>query len=590
MNPRILQLLAAARAWAAADCDASDRRAALEQAEHVEQSPDDDEAVARFERAFAALLSFGTAGMRGEVTAGPGGMNRAVVRLTTRAVADYLRAEAGDDQRTVVLGYDARLSSRALAEEAAGTLVAAGLQVRYFEAPTPTPVIAYAALYERAAAAIIITASHNPKQDNGYKLYGSDGIQIVSPVDERITELRAALSGAADIPCEQGVLDGASSLAVPIGAELVDDYFRAIAGLVPDFSSGTKAATDDAQAAVRVVYTPIHGVGGAFVERSLHAAGFRQLHVVAEQALPDGTFPTAPNPNPERPGVLDAAFAAARELAADVVLANDPDADRLAVGVPASDGSFVRLTGNQIGILLADSLLRVGAAERPLVVSSIVSTPMLASIAEKYGARAELTLTGFKWLWTAGLELCSQGYQFVLGFEEALGYSVGEVVRDKDGISAALVFAHLVAVWRSRGQSALSRLESLYREHGLWVSTQLAVKREPPRGTEEIQAAVARLAGAPPKVLLGAPVTAVVDYRGGAEARPRWLGQAPLVELRLGDRGRVLVRPSGTEPLLKIYVDLRQPLEASADVWQMQAKLVARADELAQEVKRAAGI
>jgi phosphomannomutase len=567
--------LNAASRWAAADCDESDRRAVLSMV------AERDAAV--LENHFGQMLEFGTAGLRGAVGPGPGCMNRAMVRITTNAVASHLENQSGALKTgPVVLGYDARLTSRAFAEEAAGVLVARGFSVRYFETAMATPIVAYTLKRYGGIAGIVITASHNPKDDNGYKLYASNAIQIVSPTDTEIAVLMSAQANASEIECLEGALVGSSALAQPVEASIVNAYFQDIDALRPSHRLGRE---------LPIVYTPLHGVGREPVMRALGAAGFSAVVVVPEQAEPDGTFPTAPNPNPEGPGVLDLAIALANETFAGLVLANDPDADRLAVCARANDGALRKLTGNQIGILLADAALARSASEKPLVVSSIVSTPMLESLAKKYGARCEKTLTGFKWVWNAALDLSeSAGTDFVFGFEEALGYCVGEVVRDKDGISAALLMAELEAELRDVGSSILGKLEELYEEHGLWVSVQRAIKRESAEGAAQIRAAVDTLAAHPPKVLGGLSVNRVTDYRSGAEARPRWLGDAALVELSLEGGGRVLARPSGTEPLLKIYVDLPSPVPEGSSVWEFEAELCARALSIADEVRRVAGI
>jgi phosphomannomutase len=286
------------------------------------------------------------------------------------------------------------------------------------------------------------------------------------------------------------------------------------------------------------------------------------------------------------------ALALAKEKGADVVLANDPDADRLAVCAPDGRGGFKKLSGNQIGILLADYVLsNYRGSQQPLVACSIVSTPMLDSVAKKYGAHSEKTLTGFKWVWNAALDLSRErGYRFVFGFEEALGYCVGELVRDKDGVSAALNFAELAAELTAKGSSVLGRLEELYREHGLWVSVQLSIKKEPPEGTVLIQRAVQTLAQNPPKQIGTLAVTSMLDYRSGGETRPRWLENNPLLDFSLAGGGRILVRPSGTEPLLKIYVDLPQAVPAGADIWQTEQQCIAGALELAKEVQSLTGL
>jgi phosphomannomutase len=565
--------IAAARAWIAADPDEGTRR-------ELEALVADPRRHALLAEVMAGTLEFGTAGLRAVVGPGPMRMNRAVIRRTTAGVARYLaRLHAGGPCPLVVLGADARLSSAAFASEALGVLAAHGLQARYFPAPVPTPIAAYVARRLEASAAIVITASHNPPEYNGYKLYAGDAVQIVPPVDAEIASEIARSAPATDEPTL-----GESALAQPgvqpVPSDLIEDYFRDVADLRPP---GAPARD------LSIVYTPLHGVGARAVERVLGEAGFRNLHVVAEQREPDGSFPTVAFPNPEEPGALDLATELARRVGADLVLANDPDVDRLAASVPDESGRWVPLTGNQIGVLLADFLLaRAPRAPRPLVVQSIVSSPMLAAIAAEHDATLERTLTGFKWMWTAALELTRAGsHRIVFGYEEALGYSVGSLVRDKDGISAALLLAELAALERARGRSLRARLADLYRHHGLWVSHPHNVTRLGAQGALEIHTAMERLSARPPSDLGGVPVSAVNDYSKNAEKRPRWLGSTSLIELVLGDRGRVLVRPSGTEPKLKIYVDGCRQLAERADVWASERELLGEARALANATLRA---
>ena len=520
-------------------------------------------------------LEFGTAGLRGVVGAGPSRMNRAVVIRATRGLADYLLSRVTDARSLpVVLGYDGRVDSRRFAADAAGVLVAAGLPVRFFTTPVPTPIVAYAARQLAASAAIVITASHNPPEYNGYKVYGPNAVQIVPPVDAEIASRIAALGPANAIRIAEGTLDGAAPGCEPIPDSILDRYFADVAALRP----ATPADRD-----VGIVYTPMHGVGGRFVERALAEAGYSRVHVVPEQAEPDGRFPTVRFPNPEEPGALDLALALARKHDADLILANDPDADRLAACVPTVSGRWTPLSGNQIGLLLADFLLENAAkTPRPLVVQSIVSSPMLADIAAAHGAHAEQTLTGFKWIGTAALELEARGgLRFVFGFEEALGYSAGHLVRDKDGISTAVLFTDLVAHCRASGLSVLDRMDALYRRHGLWVSLQKSVTAEGSEGLARIERAMKRVKTAPPAALGERRVSKAIDYASGAEHRPRWLPATSLVALELEGGGRVLVRPSGTEPKLKIYVDLRIAIAQNEIVRQREETALAEARVIA---------
>ncbi len=556
-------LAEAARTWIDGDPD-PDTRAELAA---LIAAGDEAELAERM----AGSLAFGTAGLRGRVEAGSNRMNRAVVIRTTAGLADYLIRSGGDGP--VVVGYDARLSSRAFMEDTVAVLAAAGLPVRYFDTPVPTPVVAYAALAADARAAIVITASHNPPYDNGYKVYDTNGAQIIPPVDVAIARAIDAVGAAAAVPRMGDALSSPS--VAPVGEEVFRRYLADLANV---------RRVDPARKDIGIVYTPMHGVGGRYVVEALRHFGYDRVSPVVEQFAPDGRFPTVAFPNPEEPGALDLALAQAAAEQADLIIANDPDTDRLAVSVPNAAGEWVPLTGNQIGVLLADFLLSTSGGRHAIVINSIVSSPMLADIAAHHGAEFAQTLTGFKWIWNAALDLQEAGRgRFVFGYEEALGYSVGPAVRDKDGISASVLFADLAAHAADAGATVMGRLEDLYRRHGLWVSTQRSVVRPGTEGADEIAAAMERLAAAPPARLGDAVVAGVTDYRVGADARPRYLGATPLVALDLGAIGRVLVRPSGTEPKLKIYIDLTAPAGAG-DLDVLSAELLGEAGRIADLV------
>lgn len=515
-----------------------------------------------------ATLQFGTAGLRGRVEAGSNRMNRAVVIRATKGVADYLQSVGGDGP--VIVGYDARPSSRTFMEDTVGVLAAAGFEVRYFDEPTPTPIVAYAALQASARAAIVITASHNPPADNGYKVYAANGAQIVPPTDEAISEAIAAV-GAANEVLVAGGLD-ANDAVMRLGDDVFADYLADI----DRYRSAAAPAPP-----LKIAYTPMHGVGGKFVVAALAHAGYVDVHPAVSQFDPDGLFPTVAFPNPEEPGALDIVTELAQRVGADLILANDPDTDRLAVSLP-TDGGWRPLTGNQIGVLLADHLLRSSDLARPIVINSIVSSPMLRDVAAAYGASFAQTLTGFKWIWNAALDLEAAGDgTFLFGYEEALGYSVGATVRDKDGISAAVAFADLAAACLREGSTVAGRLADLYERFGLWVSNQVSVVRPGSEGASVIAAAMERLSAQPPEQIGGTKVTAVTDFSVGAASRPRYLGAAKLVLIELGETGRLLVRPSGTEPKLKIYGDLRAHVSAGDDQAAREAELLTEADRLA---------
>ena len=568
------ELLERAADWVAADPDPITRA----ELQTLIEANDLDQLAERMH----GSLPFGTAGLRGAVEAGSNRMNRAVIIRTTRGLADYLLDRYdGTPPGPVVVGRDARLSSPQFMADTIATLAGAGLEVRFFEGDTPTPLVAFAALHLDACAAIVITASHNPAADNGYKVYDRNGAQIVPPIDTNVTVAIARVGPANQVPLAD---IAASDLVGAIGPDVHERYQQEIAAL---------RVTSEGDSDLRIVYTPMHGVGWKAVEAALTAAGYLDLHPVPEQVEPDGEFPTAPFPNPEEPGALDLSAALADMIGADIVIANDPDADRLAIALPSETG-WSNLTGNQIGVLLADYVLNHHASDRqPLVINSIVSSPMLADIAAGYGARFETTLTGFKWIANAALDIeeagieegeDARGAEFVFGYEEALGYTVGSVVRDKDGISAALVFADLVVECRRAETTVRDRLSSLYRRFGFWISTQKSIVRPGNEGAGDIARAMTLLKTSTPDTLGGAAVTNVTDYRQDADRRTRWLPESPLVVFDLDNGYRVLVRPSGTEPKLKIYVDARATVPEGCDPFDLEADLVDKAQAAAAEL------
>jgi phosphomannomutase len=523
-------------AWLADDPDAADRAelAALAQ---------DDRQQARAELAdrFAGRLGFGTAGLRGAVGAGPNRMNRAVVRGTTAALGGWLlRRDRGAAQAGVVIGCDARHRSAEFAGEAAAVLAGAGIRVHLLPPRQPTPLLAFAVRQLAAAAGIMITASHNPPADNGYKLYLGDGAQILPPAD---AEIEAAIRDLGPLPTIP-LAGPASPLIVRHGDEVARAYLDAVCAVSPAAPGA---------AALRFVYTPLHGVAGGLALRAFEQAGFPAPEVVAAQAAPDPDFPTVAFPNPEEPGALDLALAQARRIGADLVIANDPDGDRMGVAAPDPDapGGWRILTGDQVGALLGAYLLeRAAPGSNPgqrLLVSTIVSSTLLRRIAAAAGARYAETLTGFKWIVRAGEQ--RPGSCFLLGYEEALGYAVGDVVRDKDGIGAALALLGLAALAASGGESLTDAYDALEAAHGVHLTAQVSI------GSSGPAAAMTRLRSAAPADLAGNAVVCTADLAGGTDGLP----PADLLIYRL-DGARVVIRPSGTEAKVKAYLQVVEPV------------------------------
>jgi phosphomannomutase len=486
-------------------------------------------------------------------------MNRAVVIRTTAGLCAYLRAKAPDAAaRGVVVGYDGRRMSREFALDAAAVITAAGMVAHLFEDVAPTPLTAFAVIDLGAAAGVMVTASHNPPEYNGYKVYWENGAQIIPPQDHGIAAAIDRVGALSEVPRVSLDEGAASGRLERLGEAAIDAYHDAIAGLAPARGPGRELG---------IAYTALHGVGDVHVRRALSRAGFSNVRSVAAQAEPDGAFPTVRFPNPEEKGAMDLVLALAKESGAPLVIANDPDADRLAVAARRPDGTYVQLTGNDVGCLLGHALLSRGdPSEKRVVVSSMVSSPMLGAIARAHGARWEETLTGFKWIANRGLALEEEGYRFVFGYEEALGYTVGTVVRDKDGVGAALVFADLAARCFAEGRDVLDELDVCARRYGLYLSRQVSVTRKGEEGAAEIRQTMAKVRAAPPKALGRCAVEAVVDLEARTKTRRDGsvealaLPPSNVIALELEGGHRVMLRPSGTEPKIKYYFDVRETI------------------------------
>ena len=527
------ELRAAAREWLLDDPD--------DQARAELQASLDADDVESLREGFSQRLEFGTAGLRGVLGPGPGRMNRKLVRQVTRGVADALLARDPDvARRGVVVGADARRLSPEMVEDTARVFAGAGIRVHRFISPAATPVIAWLQRYLDAAAAVIVTASHNPPEYNGYKVYADGAAQIIAPLDR---EISAAIDRVREIPMPED-----SDLVVEIDEAVLDHYYEEILAQRrhPEIDAST----------IRIVATPMHGVSGRYLRELFALAGYTGLDLVPAQAEPDAEFPTVRFPNPEEPGALDLAMEHAARTDADLILANDPDADRLAAAIPDPDAAngWYALTGNEIGCLLAHWLLSEARSPitDPLLMTTIVSSRMLERMAPSLGAHYAETLTGFKWIAHRAREYRERdGWSLVLGYEEALGYTVGETVADKDGISAALIFAEMAAVLKQRQVTLRQALDDLYREYGLHRSLQHSLVHSGTDGAAKIAAIMERLRSDPPTAVAGVTVKRHLDWAAGIDGLP----PSNVLGYELVDGGRILVRPSGTEPKIKFYLE-----------------------------------
>ena len=515
---------------------------------------------------FGAELKFGTAGLRGRLGPGPNRMNLAVVRRTSFGISQMV-LQQNPSNPSIVVGYDARHRSREFAIDAAVLFCAAGIHVHFIDKLAATPYLAHAVVKHKCTAGVMITASHNPPQDNGYKVYWGNGAQIVPPIDQNISSFIDSLNHE---HIEFELEDDQDIYELP--DETLEGYFDAVQKLRVHDKTGAK-----------IIYTPLHGVGTEYVETVLSRAG-HEFITVPEQREANPDFPTVQFPNPEEPGAMDMALELAKTTGSDIIIANDPDADRLAV-IALHDGNYRAFTGNQIGLLLAEDLLTNGDwGDNPMVATTIVSSSQLKTIAEAHGAAYTETLTGFKWIANEAIRHDSSGGQFVIGFEEALGYSVGSVARDKDGVSAALLVADLASYAKSQNKTLWDLHDELVLKYGLTASDLVSIKKHGLEGTEEIKLMLDQLRNNPPIEIAGSSVIETCDYwqkiKKGRDGNTEKLSlpKSNVLVYFLEDGARIIVRPSGTEPKIKFYY------EAKAYPTQIEA-IPACSEQLVQRIQ-----
>lgn len=555
-----MDILTTVQEWIGHDPDSTDRE---ELTVLIKAATDGDgEARADLEQRFDGQLAFGTAGLRGQMGAGPQRMNTAVVTTATAGLCTVLAKDLPLGFH-VVIGFDARHRSASFARTAAAVVVAAGGRASLMPRALPTPMLAFSVQHLDADAGIMVTASHNPAADNGYKVYtgsrvsDAGGAQIVPPMDKRIYDAILATGPANEVPRADAGWE-------IIDESLMEDYVAEASGLV----------SEPGEKDLAIVMTAMHGVGSPTAVAAFAAAGFTNVTLVDKQKDPDPDFPTVAFPNPEEAGALDLSVEQAQRSEADIIVALDPDADRCSVAIPDSSSSsgWRQLTGDQVGALLGDHVAAQHEGHTEAVVArSIVSSSLLAAIADSHGVTAEETLTGFKWI--------SRANGLVFGYEEAIGYCVNpDKVRDKDGITAGIVACDLAMELRASGLTLDDRLDKLALDHGLHVTAPLTFRVDDPH---LITQGMARVRATPPKTLAGAPITEWDDLADG------WNGLPPTEGVRMvtDQADRVIIRPSGTEPKLKCYLQVVVPVDEADALPEAQERAGDRLEQIKEDLK-----
>lgn len=515
---------------------------------------------------FQSRLAFGTAGLRGKVGCGPNRMNRLVILETTTGLGNYLIANITDARQAgVIIGYDGRTDSKTFAHDAASVLLAQGFTVYLVDQYSPTPVIAFGIKHLKACAGIVVTASHNPPEYNGFKVYWENGAQIIPPHDSGIAQ---QIDIAARHPIQTLPLREAEQQGQLVW--LSDSFFKAYHQAVleaPVFD----AINYHPDATLSIAYTAMHGVGAPLAESLLASAGYKNVHSVAEQREPDGSFPTVNFPNPEEPGAMDKVIALAKQTNASIACANDPDADRFAVAAKTPTGDYQMLTGDQVGILLGSFLLETQHQGNHLVGNTIVSSRLLEKLANEHCATYYQTLTGFKWLSNVAMEKQTAECPFLFAYEEALGYTIGQNVWDKDGMMALVTFVTMIDMLQQQGLSVWDKLEQLYRQYGFYATAQQNIALDASKPSIGAQ-----LRKTPPTSISGRTIVRTDDYQSqlmqfaDGTSTPLDLPTSDVISYYLEDDSRIIIRPSGTEPKIKCYYELVYQMNDDEDFWQAQ--------------------
>ena len=580
-NTQLIQeVTAKAQVWLGDNYDAETRA-------EVQRMLDNEDKTELIE-CFYKDLEFGTGGLRGIMGAGTNRMNIYTVGAATQGLANYLnKSFAGRDKISVAIGHDSRNNSRLFAEISADIFSANGIHVYLCESLRPTPEMSFAIRHLGCQSGIILTASHNPKEYNGYKAYWEDGGQMIAPHDRNTINEVNAIKSIADIKFK-----GKPELITIIGEEIDKIYIEKIKGV----SMSPKAIEN--QKNLKIVYTPIHGTGIKVIPQCLKAFGFENIISVPEQEVISGDFPTVVSPNPEEPAALSMAIAKAKEVDADIVMASDPDSDRLGIAIKNDKNEWILVTGNQNALLITDYLIKQWKEQGRLngnqyMVKTIVTTELLKDIADKNGVEIYDVYTGFKWI--AGIMLQEEGKkEFICGGEESYGFLVEDFVRDKDAVSAAAMIAEVLAYAKENGKSLYEQLLDIYLEFGYSKEKGISIVRKGKSGAEEIQAMMDNYRANPVKELAGSPVTLIKDFKTLKACKP---ATGEVYDLEMPETSNVLqyfsadgtkvsIRPSGTEPKIKFYMEVRCPMASRADYENASAA----ADAKIEAIKQSLGI
>ncbi len=557
------------------------------------QAPFDEETRAQVERmieaggdalveSFYKDLEFGTGGMRGIMGIGTNRMNKYTIGKNTQGLANYLKAKYPEKPLAVAVNYDVRHNSKDFARIVADVLTANGIKVYLFEQFRPTPELSFAVRYFRADAGIVLTASHNPPEYNGYKVYGADGAQVVPPDDKQIVD------AIARVKFEDIRFDGRPELIQYVGEALDEVYIKAA---VEHATFGQRERSN-----VRILFTSLHGTSITIMPRAMQAAGFTDFHIVEEQAEPDGDFPTVKSPNPEEPEAFTMALKKADEIGADIILATDPDADRIAVAVRDDSGAMRLLNGNQtmavMDQFLIDRWREAGKIQgREFIASTIVSTDLIMDIGAGEGVTVKRSLTGFKWI--AKLIRENEGkLSFIGGGEESFGYMVGDFVRDKDSITSGLLAAEIASYMKVRGESFFRFLTSIYERYGFYREHLVALVRKGLEGKAEIDAMMKKFRSQPPAVIAGEKVVRIEDYLEGVIKDLETGKQTPITDIPqsnvliyyTGAGTKVALRPSGTEPKIKFYFSVKMPFDPGKPFVEQDAAALKKINRIIDEL------